>query len=398
MIYSTLLELVLPDWNYWNSEPPVTVKRTVLNSDFTLYTDLACVVQGVRRCGKSTLLAQMMQHLELDPNHCFFINFEDPRFSDALDSSLLDSLVKYADDRVGSSEPRYFFLDEIHEVQDWEKWLRLKLDRPAGDRFVITGSNASLLGGDLGTALTGRHISVELFPFSFPEFASLFPDADIKMFLDRGGFPRPLMMESGAALLRQYFTDIIERDVRRHVAARSSLTLTQLVRAVYESCGSELSVRSLARQLDISPDTVSTYLDATQRAYLILACPYFSFSERKRAVRNRKFYPVDNGLRDAVVTRTGKDLGKRLETAVYHCLRNRYESVYYWRGQGEVDFVVQTGSEITPVQVSWDGIKDRHKQALGEFYTEHKQAKDALFITSANALDFFNASISFEAL
>jgi predicted AAA+ superfamily ATPase len=184
--------------------------------------------------------------------------------------------------------------------------------------------------------------------------------------------------------LRQYFDDIIERDVRERVGARSSQPLRQLVKIVFESCGSELSLRKLAGATGLTVDTVSTYLSACESAYLLFPCPYFAFSERKRSKRNKKYYPVDTGLRQAVVTRTGEDQGKSFEALVYLYLRKKSRETYYWRGKGEVDFVTNDQTGITPYQVSLEGIEHRHEAALEDFYSYFPQANDPVYITSSD--------------
>ncbi len=392
MTYQSLLLPVIEDWSFFKKEPPQSIERNVLKSLPELQPDLATVIQGVRRCGKSTLLAQIMTKRELPRDCCFFVNFEDPRLSDSLDPNLLDAIVSFADAQVGDNEPRFFFLDEIQAVKDWEKWLRVKLDKAGKNHFVITGSNAALLSGELGTVLTGRHLPLELFPFDFSEYLNVKPEGSLEAFLSDGGFPRAQTLENAPQLLRQYFTDIIERDVRRHVAARSSTLLAQVARAVFDSTGSELSARKLVKRVDASVDTIMTYLDALTKAYMILPCPYFTFSERKRLVRNTKWYPIDCALRASVLTSGSLDLGKNFETAVFHTLRREHREVFYWRGEGEVDFVVLEGSRPRPIQVSWDGLKNRHKKAMAEFIDTFPNALEPLFVTKENFTNLVSVS------
>ncbi|MCB0336100.1 MAG: AAA family ATPase, partial [Bdellovibrionales bacterium] len=111
MTYQDLLLPVIEDWSYFKRKPDKSIERTVLRTHPELQPDLATVIQGVRRCGKSTLLSQIMMKRKLPRDRCFFVNFEDPRLSDALDPNLLDSIVAFADSKGGDSEPRYFFLD-----------------------------------------------------------------------------------------------------------------------------------------------------------------------------------------------------------------------------------------------------------------------------------------------
>lgn len=387
------LEVVLADWNYWTQPPKNTVLRELLTKLPPLRPDLVLVVQGVRRCGKSTLLAQLMTQLQLDSHDCFFVNFEDPRLSDNLNHTLLDLLQNYARQKRPQAQARFFFFDEIQNVENWQKWLHTKMERPSSDCFVITGSNAALLSGDLSSALTGRHTTLELFPFSFAEFKVAKPEAIFQDYLAQGGFPRVVTYPEPQSLLREYFTDIIERDVRRHVAARSTQSLVQLVKSVFESTGSEISQRTLAGMLGVSVDTIGTYLAACEAAYMILPCPYFTFSERQRTARNKKYYPIDLGLRNAIITKTGNDLGKSLETIVFLALRKKYKNVYYWRKKGEVDFVVMGENGLLPIQVSWEEMKPRHEAALKEFYGEFPQAGTALKITKENIMEFLAGEI-----
>lgn len=390
MLDKQTLEAVLKDWNFWDKTPPPSIPRRVLESLPRLVPDLVFVIQGVRRSGKSTLLVQLMDRMSLNPLDCTFVNFEDPRLSSTLDFKLLDAVVSLSHERRPHGGPLYFFFDEIQNVDQWQKWFHRKMERPGTESFVITGSNASLLAGDLSTALTGRHVTVELFPFDWNEYRLVHPGGSIEDFMRQGGFPRVLTYENPETLLREYFTDIIERDVRRHVAARSTTALAQLAKAVFESAGSETSQRSLAGLLGVTADTAGSYLEACEAAYILLRCPYFTYSERQRTARNKKYYPVDLGLRNSVVTKTGGDKGKSLETLVFLHLRKKYKEVCYWRQEREVDLVVRDRSGITPYQVSWEGLKPRHEEALKEFYKTFPEAQSAVTITRENIEEFLS--------
>ena len=370
-------------WSFWDRDVPGSVTRDVVLPR-RLTDSLALVIQGVRRCGKSTLLAQMMGFYRLNRRHCAFLNFEDPRLGHELDHSLLDAWVeafRRAHPRLGKA---YFFLDEIQGVDGWERWLRTQLERPSGNHFVVTGSNARLLSGELSGVLTGRHLTIELFPFDLAEFRRLRPRGTLEDYLHAGGFPEPLILEDGDRLRQHYFADIIERDVRERVGARSAMPIKQVVQMAFESAGSELSLRRLAGAAGVAVDTVAGYLAACEAAYLLYSVPYFAFSDRKRAARSRKYYPIDTGLRRMVVTRTGADRGKLLECAVHLELRRRGLQPSYWRDRGEVDFVVTTTRGITPIQVSWEPPTDRHQRALQEFYESFPQAREALVIGPAD--------------
>ncbi len=369
-------------WSYWDRPMPRSVARRIRLPD-ALTDSLALVVQGVRRCGKSTLLRQLVGRYGLDPARCIFVNFEDPRLAQHLDWPVLDDLVAAARSKlVAATHDRVtFFLDEIQNVRGWERWLRSQLDRPSGNQFVVTGSNAALLSGELGAVLTGRHRTVELYPFELEEFCDARPGGETRSFLRDGGFPEPLTLSDGDELRRQYFDDIINRDIRERLGARSSQPIRQVAQMAYEAAGSELSLRRIAAAAGLAIDTAGSYLTACEDAYLLFGVPFFAFSERKRAAYNRKYYPIDTGLRRVVVTPGPQDTGKTLECAVAVVLRRRHRDVYYWRGDGEVDFVVQDGGRVVPIQVTLEGPQPRHDRALRSFYEQFPQADEAVFVT-----------------
>lgn len=367
-------------WSFWEAPPAPSVPRRI-GLPHALRPDVALVVQGVRRCGKSTLLGQLIERYGLDRARCLFINFEDPRLAGSLGPEVLQELVAAFEAHCGTNDCVYF-LDEIQRVEGWQRWLRVQLDRPTQRRFVVTGSNAHLLAGELGSSLTGRHLRIELFPFSLEEARVAVPALSVDDYLDAGGFPAALGSADGDALRRSYFNDIVERDVRERVAARSTAPLRQLTQMLFESAGSELSIRRMAAALGTAPDTAALYVAAIEDAYLAFGCPYFTWSERKRSVRNRKYYPVDPGLRRVAVTQGARDRGKQLECATYVLLRQRFDDVFYWRDRGEVDFVVLRDGVPIPIQVTWDQPAERHHKALDAFYEANPRSGEAVFVTA----------------
>ena len=101
-------------------------------------------------------------------------------------------------------------------------------------------------------------------------------------------------------------------------------------------------------------------------------------------VRPKKYYPIDLGMHAAIVTQSGMNLGKKIETAVFHSLLKKYSKVFYWKGKGEVDFVVEAQGGIQPIQVSWEGMKPRHQQACEEFLEQHQHSLSPLYISQEN--------------
>ena len=377
LIKEELLKIV-ESWSFRKNAAPKSVLRKAAQT-CVLYPELVNVITGVRRCGKSTLLQQLMVSNNIRPENAIFVNFEDPRLTQYLDHTLLEQICELAEENEHG--PLTFFFDEIQHVKNWQKWINSALEKRPLHTFVVTGSNGRLLGGELATSLTGRHLSTELFPFDLDEFRRLHRTGTLRSFLKNGGFPAALRIAEPERLLQQYFNDIIEKDVRERVSARSSRPLMAVAQMAFESVGSETSLRRIAGALQLSPETVSAYLQACEDAYLIFSCPYFAYSQAKRIRRNKKYYAIDTALRRAVTTRGGADLGKDFENLVYLTLRKKTTEVFYWRGRAEVDFVVNTASGVIPVQVTFKKPQERHETALREFYEQFPHAAEAIYVT-----------------
>lgn len=377
---------ILAEWSFWDTPPPPGLPRQ-LTLPKALQADLALIVQGVRRCGKSTLLSQLPKHYAIPLAQCYYCNFEDPRLMNDLDYKLLSRIITLARKKIPADKPCYFFFDEIQNVEEWEKWLHTQLERPKLNYFILTGSNSHLLSGKFATALTGRHITLELFPFSFAEYKTVFPKKTLEDYLASGGFPRPLIFEQPYQLLQEYFNDIILRDVLKRVHARTPEAVKQVAKMTFETCGSELSYRKIAAVTGLTVDTVKSYLEACEDAYLLFACHYFAFSEKKQLSRQKKYYPIDSGMRHAITNVTGQNLGKSLELMIFLRLKQTHEQVFYWQepNKGEVDFVATRGNVITPYQITWGAPEERHEKALQNFYENFPQASEAVFITRNNA-------------
>jgi uncharacterized protein len=290
------------------------------------------VVSGVRRCGKSTFLKQIMiQYTEFA-----YFNFEDSRIFgfEVTDFQKLDEVI-------GTGKAAYFF-DEIQNVEAWEIFVRQLHDR--GEKVYITGSNASLLSKELGTRLTGRHLGHELFPFSYSEYL-LFKDQEINSstfedYLQKGGFPEYLDIEK-TEVLQNLLKDIVYRDIAIRYNIKNTRTLMDITLFLISNVGKEFTYNSIRNNFSIgSANTVSDYLAWLQDSYLFFFLPRFSWSLKVSAVNPRKVYAVDNGLVNANSLSFSKDKGRLLENVVFIHLRRIYSSIFYFKEKGECDFVV----------------------------------------------------------
>jgi uncharacterized protein len=310
----------------------------------------ALVLTGVRRSGKSSLQAQMMK----GRSKPFYCNLEDTRLFElsARDFPAFLSLIEAIAPKNAA-----IFLDEVQEVDGWQRLVRTLLD--SGRTVCITGSNASLLGRELGSKLTGRHLSFEVFPFSYTEYLAYrrgkASAKSLRAYLDEGGFPAYLR-EGNTAILQELLRDIVQRDIAVRRGLRETRHVMNLVLHLLANTGQPLSMQNLTKSLAIpTVSQTSRYLEYLSDAYLLFAVPKFSTSFKKRVVAPNKYYCVDNGLRRANSPQLTTDLGHRLENAVFLALRRGGEPIAYAseKDSWECDFVtptmaIQVCAELNP--------------------------------------------------
>ena len=309
----------------------------------------ATIISGIRRCGKSTLLAQMLQK---EPDNVFFINFEDPRLFDfeRNDFERLDRVIT-------ASGCQNLFFDEIQIVPEWERYVRQKLDEKF--RVVVTGSNASLLSRELGTKLTGRNLQRELFPFSFDEFCRFTQktpsEETANDYLHLGGFPEYLASRN-EEVLQRLLIDILTRDIAVRYGIRDFRTLQRLALYLLTNVGKLVSGGKLKTHFEVgATSTVLEYLSHLETSYLLFFVRKFSYSLRKQDVNPRKVYAIDTGLVKVNSLSFSEDIGRKFENLVYLHLRRRSDEIYYFAEKGECDFAVfQKGQINRCIQVCYE--------------------------------------------
>lgn len=324
------------------------LKREALQTlpDLSSY---AMIVSGIRRCGKSTLLFQLLKERYPD---AIYLNFEDPR----LYEFEINDFVKL-DEVIRETGSKVLLFDEIQIITQWERYVRQKLDE--GFKLVITGSNASLLSRELGTKLTGRHITKELFPFSFREF-NLFnqleasPDS-LSQYLHTGGFPEYVKQHANE-ILNHIFEDILIRDIAVRYGIREVRILQRLALYLVSNVGKLITANRLKSMFEVgSTNTITEYLSHLEDSYLLQFVPKFDYSLRKQMVNPRKVYAIDTGMVSVNSGSFTEDSGRMLENLVYLHIRRTYRDIYYFSEKGECDFVVFNKGAIQEViQVCFD--------------------------------------------
>lgn len=291
------------------------------------------VISGIRRSGKSTLMRMIMAHYA--PNVVSF-NFEDSRVFgfDVTDFKKLDEII-------GDAHPVYFF-DEIQNVDNWEIFVRQLHER--GEKVFVTGSNASLLSKELGTKLTGRYLSHELFPFAYNEFLDHTNQENsltsFESYRKLGGFPEFLDTQN-TDVLQTLLRDILFRDIAVRYGIRNTKTLFDITLHLLSNVGKETTYNSLRKTFDIgSTNSVSDYLKWLEDTYILFFLPRFSWSPKSVLVNPRKVYAIDSGFIQANTISRSSDSGRLLENLVYLHLRQQTKELFYFREKGECDFVV----------------------------------------------------------
>lgn len=302
-------------------------------SQIPIVNSFATIITGIRRCGKSTLLLQLLRR---DYQNAIYLNFDDIRLS-GFETADFTRLHKEIERR----EIRVLFFDEVQVIENWEKFINQLLRE--GYKVFITGSNASMLSVELGTHLTGRHLSMELFPFSYSEFIrfkKLNNDENAVIdYLKTGGIPE-YVKSSVSYVLNALVDDILMRDIAIRHSVRDVNSLRQLTAYLITNIGNLVSANKLSGMFDIkSPATFLEYFSFLKDAYLLDFIPMFSHSLKIQARNPKKVYVTDMGLYTENTLSTSDNMGRRLENLVFLHLRRRYKHIFYYKDRGECDFI-----------------------------------------------------------
>lgn len=346
-----------------------------------LDSNMAQVVIGVRRSGKSTLCFNV---LKSHKDGFAYANFDDERFV-GLETSDLNNVLEVLYKVYGSFN--CLFLDEIQNVDGWHLFVNRLLRQRM--HIIITGSNAKLLSGELATHLTGRNDLIELYPFSFQEWchckgvdtkslttkSEALRRAAFDSYIMQGGFPELLNKKNPTQYVGNLVNSILKRDIEQRHKIKYTEAFEQLAHHLMNVAPVTVVEGDLAAVVGLkSGHTVDNYIGFLKEAYLLLGVKRFSRKSRMR-VRAEKLYPVDvalmNGRQGAFA---GENVGWRLETIVYIELlrRNRplNQDVYYYRSASgyEADFIVCKDNFVSEIyQVSYDisNEKTRKRELRG---------------------------------
>ncbi|MBT4377100.1 ATP-binding protein [archaeon] len=315
------------------------------------------IITGVRRCGKSSLLSLVKDNLHLKEKEFLYINFNDERFVGFEVSNFQDILNYIVENDY--SKNCFLFIDEIQEVNNWEKWVdRIK----SKFNIFITGSNSKLLSTEISTVLTGRSINISLYPFSFLEFL-IFNKVELKNYkldkniqriikknfkdyFENGGFPK-MVKDKNRIILKEIYENIIYRDIVNRFNKNLIKPIKEISVYLQSNIATDLSLRTLSKISGIKNlATLKNILEAFESSFLFFSTNKFDYSVKKQIQNPKKIYSIDNGFSFNLGFKFSEDLGNFLENLVAIELKRREKDIFYHRKKNECDFVVREGKSI----------------------------------------------------
>ena len=330
-------------------------------------SELIKVITGIRRCGKSVLLMQIMEELKekgINEDHIIYINFEDYDFIDYTEPKKFNNFIK---DKIKDKNKYYLFFDEIQNVTDFEKVIN-SFRATMNVSIFITGSNSKLLSGEFATYLTGRTISIKMMPFTYSEFLELkkskneeINEKTFNEYIEWGVMP--LIYNTNNELerkmyLRDLYSAIILKDIVERNKIKDINLLNKIVQFMMENIGGIISSNSIAGYLkndrvNTTVDTVMNYVGYITSSSIFNKVNRYDIRGKNVMATLEKYYLTDLGLLNLKNSPIEKKIGGRLENIVYNELIARGYEVYIGKTEkGEVDFVIDKFGERIYIQVA----------------------------------------------
>lgn len=322
------------------------------------------VISGIRRCGKSTFLRQIA-HTFYNDKDFYFINFEDERLFN-FNASDFNLVLETQNELWGSQKT--FIIDEIQNVDKFELFLRRLTD--SGYKFIVSGSNADLLSGEMATKITGRYIETKLNPFNFREFLNYHRistdindvfdtenkakiSANFEKYINSGGMPEYNKFKMAEIITRMY-EDILIKDIAVRYGITNIVALRELSRYVVSNFGRRFSYNSLQKALGFgSVNTVKSYLSYLENAFLLKIVSKYDHSLKKQLSNEKKTYIIDSAIIKLVSNQLTEDRGRLLENIVAQHLAVDNQ-IYYFSDKYECDFIsMDNHKNIAAYQVTY---------------------------------------------
>jgi len=359
----------------FEAEDPFVPREKLRKLKELLPLKMPLVIAGVRRCGKSFLMKQFKDSLGLGVKQFLYVDFNDERLSGFTVKDfqlILDFLVEN-----GYEDTCFLFLDEIQEVDGWEKWVdRIK----SRFRILITGSNSKLSSSDISSTLTGRALALSMFPFSFREYLEakkidyLKYDSDFEVkamvagafskYLLAGGFPM-YVLSGKEIVLKDLYENILYKDIIKRFG-KNEKQLRELSSFFLSNPSGKFSFRGISDLLGVkNRQSVKNFVSAFENSLTFFFLPKFDYSIKKQIQNPQKAYCIDNGFLSTLGFRFNDNEGKLLENLVAIELKRRSKELFYFSDSKECDFITRNGRKTTSaIQVTWKLTKENQEREL----------------------------------
>lgn len=349
-------------------------------------SDLVKVITGIRRCGKSVILNQVMDEIKEKTDNVIYLNFE--KSSDFLKASDANKLISHVNENRKEGKC-YIFLDEIQEVKDWPIAIK---DLRLGDNSVfITGSNSKLLSSEILTLLSGRFIDFRIRPFVYKEIQEIDSATSVTDYLIWGGFPGRFQTSNSDAQ-REYLQDIentiVYNDLIKRYKIRKEVDFKKIVNFILMSNSRIISARNIQRYLSnecesISLNTVLKYLEYLKEAYIIDEIPYYSNKAKRELSYHYKLYDSDVAFNSLSVSNNRFDLDHNLENVIYNELIYRGYSLKVFDNNGkEIDFYATKNGKEYYIQVAYSVVDPKAFQREFEAFNNIDYLSQKIVITN----------------
>lgn len=326
-------------------------------------------VTGMRRSGKSVFVRQLMEELKLDgipDKNIIYVDKESLDFNFIMDFRDLDAYVR--EKKKKTRGKIYIFIDEVQDIDQWERAVASWSGKPDQYDIVITGSNSTMFSGELASKLTGRYLEFTVYPLSLREFRDFYPeihdpDELLQKYLRYGGMPGLRMLDSLSdetvfPFLNSIHDSIVLKDIVRRKGIRNMTLLESICDFVYGNIGCPMSANSIAaflknQRINTNVQSVINYMDALTDAQLVSKVRQYDIRGKRSLEIDRKMFVSDLGMRHCKYGFRAEDISQMIENLVYMELRRKYDRVSVGNVRScEVDFVAWKASEPVYFQVT----------------------------------------------
>ncbi len=365
---------IVRKYNYWDNIPleqGYPRLEYLKNLSDLLGNHLVKVILGQRRSGKShlmrALLTQLIQSQQITPEQCLYINMELHDFSFIKNADDLMKLIATYRESLKVQGKIYIFLDEVQEIEGWEKAVNsLSQNHLEPAEVIITGSNANLLSGELATYLSGRYLTLTVYPFSYEEYLQVIGQprnkSSLIQYLNEGGLPELYSLpnpETKFNYVQSLLDSIVLRDIVQRNQIREVDLLKKIIHFATDSVGSMLSIPSLVKILKsqgykTNPETLANYLHYCMNAFYLHDCARYDIRGKQILTGEKKYYLNDLAFNRIAHTGFDSRTHRFLENAVYLSLLRQGYQVHVGRiDNKEIDFIAEKQNEKIYIQVAY---------------------------------------------